>query len=241
MTNFIKIILFSFIMTNNVWSQSTFSAENIKKSLIDYIKDNSNEDIEVEFLTPIETVRFKDSKISATIINKKNSNGIINLQIQFKDESKNIKLLDVRARIIEYIKVPYATRNIPKNTLITLDDFDYKSVPDNNSNRNNKYSDVYKLMGKKSSRYITKGDIIQNDYVLEEKIIKRGDKVIVVVQVGAVSVKTVGTALENGNEGEIIKVSRDSSTKKILQGTVQPDATILINVNNQGYTDAKYK
>lgn len=230
-------ILILIILSNlNIVAQSTFSEQTIRKAVLSYLKENAPLDSEFEILSEIEEVKYNQPGISATIINKNEIfDGIINLQIIFKSANKNIKFLDVKVRIFKLTKFPFASRNISKNSILNPEDIEYKLIDESKFS----LSDVkiINLIGKRTSKFIQKGALIQSSMIETEKIINRGDKVIILSNSGAVYVRAQGTALEDGAEGQNIRVSRDSFNKKILQGTVQSDGSILINSssNNLGF------
>ena len=226
-----NILIIIILSSMNIIAQSTFSEQTIRKAILSYLQENAPQNSEFEILSEIEEVKYSQSDITATIINKSNDySGIINLQILFKLGNKNLKFMDVKARIKRLVELPFASRNISKNSIISSDDIEYKLI--NESKFKNIDSNIFNIIGKRSSEFIQKGALIRSDMLESEKIINRGDKVIILSNSGAVSVRTQGTALEDGAEGETIRVSRDSFNKKILSGIVQSDGSILININS---------
>jgi len=232
---YINILAILILSSFQLIAQSTFSENTIRNAVVSYLKENINQNVDIEILNDIEEIKYSQSGVSATIINKNNSfDGIVNLQILFKANNKNLKFLDIQARIIKYIELPFAARNIPRNSTIESEDIEYKLIDD--SKYNNIDSNIFNIIGKKSNKFIQNGALIQPNMLESEKIINRGDKVIILSNSGAIFVRTQGTALEDGAEGQMIRVSRDSFNKKILQGMVQSDGSILINSssNNLG-------
>lgn len=228
---YINILILIILSNLNIIAQSTFSEQTIRKAILSYLKDNAPQNSEFEIMSEIEEVKYSQPGITATIINKSNSyNGLINLQILFKSSDKNLKFLDVQARVIKLIELPFATRNISKNTVISSEDIEYKFIDESKFKAID--SNIFDLIGKRTNKFIQKGVLIQENMLESEKIINRGDKVIILSNSGAISVRTQGTALEDGAEGQTIRVSRDSFNKKILSGIVQNDGSILININS---------
>lgn len=238
---FINIILL-LILATELSGKSTFSEETIKNAVISYLNDNYSEDYEYEFLSQINEVSFIHNDVRATIKeNNESAEGNIGLTITFKSENRILKYLNVNVKLKNYIKVPVAVRTIPKNSVLTQNDIEFKEITDKKFDDNEINTDL--MIGKKLNRNISKGQIIQSNYLSEENLINRGDKVLVIVKSGAVSIKASGTALEDGTAGQRLRVMRDGSAKKVLEGTVQNDATILIDGSNnlQGYLDVRAK
>lgn len=231
MKYYIYILLFIIASNLNTIAQSTFSEENIRNAVATFIRENISSNSDIKILSNIETIKFSQSNVSATIINKSSDfDNYIQLQIIFKSDYKNLKFLDISAKVIKYIEVPFAVRNISKSEKINSEDFEYKLVDET------KYksidSNIFQLIGKKANKFIQKGSLISPDMLEAELLINRGDKVIILSNAGAISVRTQGTALEDGAEGQTIRVSRETFNKKILQGIVQSDASVLINLGN---------
>jgi flagella basal body P-ring formation protein FlgA len=59
-------------------------------------------------------------------------------------------------------------------------------------------------------------------------LIRRGDKIILQIQSGAVRVRATGIAMQDGKPGESIKLKYDNN---ILQGLVAKDGTIIMIPN----------
>jgi flagella basal body P-ring formation protein FlgA len=64
-----------------------------------------------------------------------------------------------------------------------------------------------------------------------EIVIRRGENVRIVVVSGSVQVSAAGTALQDAAEGDLIRVRRNGTRSKILQGTAGADGNIYISSN----------
>jgi flagella basal body P-ring formation protein FlgA len=71
------------------------------------------------------------------------------------------------------------------------------------------------LINLTARRSIPAGTLLTANMLLIPDLIQRGDLVIIEAIIGALSVRTQGTALENGKQGEQIKVLNNKSQKEI--------------------------
>ncbi len=225
---FFNILILFIVNILQLLAQSTFSEQTIRSAINTYLKDNIAQSSDYEIISKIEPIKYSQSGVTASIINNDGIfSGIINLQIVFKADNIKLKILNISVRIIDFIEMPFATKNIYRNSIISSDDIEYKLIDKNKYESN----DIINLniIGKKSTKYIQKGSLIQSNMIESDKIINRGDKVIIYSNSGAISVKAQGIALEDGSEGQPIRISIEASNKRILYGIVQADGSVLIH------------
>lgn len=107
-----------------------------------------------------------------------------------------------------------ANRSLPKNTVLRAQDLN-TITRDIYSQRNGYSLDATLLIGKQTTRPISKGEIIYSRQLTQAQMIKKGDSVNVVAKVGNLSVITSGTALSDGSIGEQIDVENRRSSRII--------------------------
>lgn len=76
-------------------------------------------------------------------------------------------------------------------------------------------------VGKIAIRPIGAGTVIKKDYIKPETLVKRGDTVVVRAETGSISIKSKGTAVENGYRGRSINV-KTASGREITGVVVGP-------------------
>ena len=91
----------------------------------------------------------------------------------------------------------------------------------------NDLPDASDLIGTKTKRNISKGAIITVSSLEEDIVIQRGDRVLIIVQSGAVRIRAYGTALQDAAMGAELRVQRDGA-KSVLYGRVATDGTIYV-------------
>jgi flagella basal body P-ring formation protein FlgA len=93
------------------------------------------------------------------------------------------------------------------------------------------FTSVEDLAGKRTTRIIVAGTVLENMDVETIPLIKRGSGVVVVVVVGGVTVTSKAKALEDGYLGDIIRV-QDLITGKRLAATVRGETLVFHNASS---------
>lgn len=121
--------------------------------------------------------------------------------------------LPVRVRILK----PFVTVNeaISKDTRLTADMLKIDMM-DSVMMRGDTYSDISALVGSRSKRDLRPGQPVRQSQVC---MICREDTVQIEAATSAISIKTEGRAMQDGNMGETIRVE-NSRSKKIINSTV---------------------
>jgi len=233
-----NIVLFLIIQIIPLFANSVFSEQNIKQAISSYINENIDEYSDFEILTNIKSEVFSLKNVKAIIRNKNNSfEGLINLEIVYSDNDRIIKITDVKVKINKYKKIFVAKNDITKGQIIKESDIEEKLVEQINTQNLN----INEIIGKKAATNISKGLIFKSNHLTKDYLIKKGDTIIIIVRSGAVIIKTIGKSLDDGSVGDEIRVIRDNAVKKILNGKIQEDGTVLISNSelSRGITNVK--
>jgi flagella basal body P-ring formation protein FlgA len=83
------------------------------------------------------------------------------------------------------------------------------------------------VAGKTAKRDIRQGMPIRAGLLESKKLVKRGEPVTIVAEAGSLRVTAIGQAVEDGGEGELVKVLNLGS-KKMVVGRVTGDSTVSI-------------
>lgn len=226
----ISILLIMIVATSNMgFAKSTFSSERIENAVQSIITKKIGSESEIEFLTIPKTQEFSQDDVSAEIILDDVINPGTNIVgIRFSDDSKILKYIEISVRVKLFSEVWVTNRTVPSNTKLTQNDFVKKSKP---INSNNLPLDISELIGRELIRTTSIGEYVTKEMLTSEILIKRGDKVTLVVQSGGVRVRCAGTATQDGAEGQSIRVKRDGSPA-VLTGKVTEDGIVLVNYGN---------
>lgn len=83
------------------------------------------------------------------------------------------------------------------------------------------FRSVAEVVGKRSKCIIPEGDVLLGSDVEAVPVIERGEKVVVVVSLGQITVSARATALEDGAAGDVISVKNDRSGKRLSAVVVE--------------------
>lgn len=226
---FMLLIILLTALSTNVYSKSTFSSDRITSAIKNLVEEKAGNDVEIDFLTTLNTLEFNEDNIAAEII----LDDVINpgnnvVGLKFSHNNRLIKYLDVKIRVKIITEVWVASRTIPANTKLSEKDF---VLVRKSLGTNVRPLEINEFIGRELSRSVLRDDFITQELLASEVIIKRGDKVTIVVQSGGVRVRCAGTAVQDGSPGQNVRVKRDGSTA-VLSGKVADDGTVVVNFNN---------
>jgi flagella basal body P-ring formation protein FlgA len=121
--------------------------------------------------------------------------------------------------------VVIAKTSLPKGTVIRDKDIELKiGSNQNNGQYFNKLDDV---IGRRAQRAINAKQMIKPQYLTSVWMIEKNQSVILVNKLERIQVEALGTALENGNFGDRIRVINNKSGQKLL-GIVESEKKIQI-------------
>ncbi|MBI2400873.1 MAG: flagellar basal body P-ring formation protein FlgA, partial [Deltaproteobacteria bacterium] len=109
-------------------------------------------------------------------------------------------------------------------TKITLDDIKTARVELNDASSS--FASVDELEGMVAKRPITAGSVIKKEYVRPETIVKRGEKVALMIEGPSIRIRSHGVAAEDGHMGAVIAVRTVSG--KEVPGQVSGPGEIVI-------------
>ena len=124
------------------------------------------------------------------------------------------------------ITVAVAVDQVPRGQIIGAADIVYelRSMAKLNAGY---FAASDQLIGKVATRPINRGTPYAHNMVKANRIVRRGERVILSLQTGGVSVRVAGTALRDGTRGERIPV-RNLSSKRVIEGVVHEPGLVLI-------------
>ncbi len=150
----------------------------------------------------------------------------IPVKVEFRDSTeKVVRKITCITRIKSFARVAVAGVNFKRRDPIDINDVVMKNL--DITGKKNFYDSISELEGMQAKRTIKKGTILTANNVEGIPVIRRGDKVIIKVQVGSVVVHTEGTAREDGGLNENIRVY-NRMAKKTLHCTVINEQTVHI-------------
>jgi flagella basal body P-ring formation protein FlgA len=222
------IVMMTILYGNNLLAKSSFSGSRLKNACLSYISNLVEKDSDVR-ISEIEDQFFEETGVIARCDARTNSlRGNTYVALEFLDhEEKLIRRVEVPVNIKVYKDVPTAVYTLQKDKILMINDITYNRM-DVTYLDESKIPGIEKIVGKKVNRQINKGEVISANYLENEVLVNRGGKVNIIVQSGAVSIRTSGVALQDAAIGDIVRVQREGS-RQSLQGKVYDDGTVYIN------------
>ena len=90
-------------------------------------------------------------------------------------------------------------------------------------------TDRQNIIGKIVTRPMAAGQPLLVSNLAAARLIRRGQKVVILAKIEGLHVKMQGIALQDGSRGSTIKV-RNQSSRRIVEGTVIRPGTIMVNL-----------
>lgn len=134
----------------------------------------------------------------------------------------------VSVRIIYRGEVLVAARALPRGTVLEAADLvmEERNLGESPSGY---LTDPQEALGKRTTRPLLLGLPITSPVLEPIRLVARGQRVVLVVESPYLSVRTAGTALEDGAAGDRIRV-QNSESKKIVEGVVGDDGVVRVRL-----------
>ncbi|NEV60523.1 flagellar basal body P-ring formation chaperone FlgA [Thiorhodococcus minor] len=89
------------------------------------------------------------------------------------------------------------------------------------------FSDPAAVIGQEARRRLVPGQVLTSSHVAPRQLVKRGQEVTLYAVRPGLTVRMKGEALEDGAEGQRIRV-RNRSSKRIVEGFVEPSGAVRV-------------
>lgn len=152
--------------------------------------------------------------------------GQTNLGLSLAVNGKAAGRLSLSGWVDRFEKVVCAQRDITRSTIISADDLILESVNIAKAPMG-VYHRLEDVIGKRTRRAIRVNSIIRGPMMETPPLIFKGDRVKLVAKIGALTVRTIGIAKNEGGKGDQIRVVNISS-KKTVVGRVMDAATVEV-------------
>lgn len=186
---------------------------------IDQLLDQRGKDVTIR-----EVTIPRDSLVAPAIAEVKavdmqmNKPGQLTARLAARSTDGETKEVTVQARVEEFKRMPVAARSIPRGEVIEPQDvvmarLNVAALPRDVS------EDSTKIIGLQVSEDIPPGEVFRARSLDIPIIVKTGQRVTIMVRSRLLEVTAAGEALEDGAQGQIIKV-RNLDSKRTVVGTV---------------------
>lgn len=150
-----------------------------------------------------------------------------NISVRTRCESTPNWSIFVQAQVNFSLSVLVARHNLTRGSIVQFDDLEQQTIDQRKAGRDY-VTNTEAVVGKELKRQLQQGHAVRLAMLLEPKVIKRGDAVIVEAQAGNIFVATPGTALSDGKMGQQIRVKNESSRREIKVKVVGPGRVRVI-------------
>jgi len=133
-----------------------------------------------------------------------------------------------------YRPVAVATSQVSPGEILTTDKLRYERM-DTGRLGSGYYTDLNKVLGLATRRSLTPGMVITDSMVNKPVLIKRGSIVNLVARIGSMEVTAAGQAMQDGREGELIRVQNINSTKIISAKVLDANTVQVLTYKSNGY------
>lgn len=218
------VFLLIFIIFNTAQSSSNFSESRIQQACYNFIKSTCGDDVEITFLSKIAPISFRQEGVTARISQGSQCQSISKLLIEFFWNGEIIKTTEISVKIRIFRIVPVAVNTIQKGRRLSLEDITLARADVTNINPSD-IPNEDELLGAQVARTIPKGGILLKSNFHSGIVIKKGDKVQVEVNVGAVKIRTTGYSMQDAKAGDVVKFKYENN---VLTGIAAPDGSIIV-------------
>ncbi len=210
-------MVLSFILLFNAIAFSQNSKDQIQKYLNSYFTGYDR--VEYQLLSKIE---LNDIKIdfSKSLVQKSD---IVFVPVILNDERNSNS--NIRLKIKLFKNVLTANKDIPINTSLNKEDFNYQLM-EVTKIRRTLADEGIELSNYKSKFGIRKNDVLLLENIYEAPVVKSGDKMILEVHKGSVKITYECIARQNGKIGEVIDVL--TANNELLKARVISSQKVLV-------------
>ncbi|MEK7679337.1 MAG: flagellar basal body P-ring formation chaperone FlgA, partial [Deltaproteobacteria bacterium] len=187
------------LMAQSPWEEGSVEVEEIRISGFD------------------ESVQF--TSVEVTIPRGLRNAGKVSVLVTLFKDSKEVKTLWATARIKAYKDAVVALKPLRMNT--GIEPGDVKVVRVDVSDMHDAISSVEEAAGMIVKRPISAGSVIRKDSIKSQLAVRRGEKVMLVIESGAVRIRSVAIASAEGAVGALIS-ARTQGGKEVMARVTGP-------------------
>lgn len=170
------------------------------------------QDVEVDEVDIPGIVAGKGASFRLDLPKRPTSAGKVSFRLEVRDKGAGPRVFWGSARVKVFKDALVAMRTLKMRTKITPEDVKLARVELNEAPES--FSSVEEIEGMVAKRPIVAGSVIKKDYVRPETAVRRGEKVVLMIEGPSIRIRSKGVASEDGYRGAVIGV-RTSSGKEV--------------------------
>lgn len=198
------------------------SEENIQLQNVSIKRDSGKKSFSFQ---DVENLKLK-SRFTFGALNIDNSKKSFAANVTPEEGDYNI---EITGNFSALEKLPVLSSNIRKGDVITQNDIELKLVNAKQIRATTIYN-ITQIIGKQATRNLSKGNLLNFTSVTDPVVIKKSKAVNAIYRIKNLEVRTVAISLQDGKEGDIIRLKNHESGK-IFQAIVQADGSVNTNIN----------
>ena len=141
-------------------------------------------------------------------------NGNFQARLHMPDQARSVQQIALSGRLVKLIEVPVPVRNLSRGDIATYNDLTLKLIAEDQLNLDSPL-DIEDVIGKEVRMRVKAGEPFNHKKLVRQRIIKRGDPVQITLITNNMQLVAVGSALEHGALGDVIKVRNQQSLTQI--------------------------
>ena len=219
MRTILTILILAMSMQINA---ATFSADRIEEACRTFLIQKYGNDYQIDFMSKFSDITLGNEDVKAVFDEQYTAynNGV---KLEFVVNNEVLKSQTFHYVVKKEVRVYKSKSYIPANTDITSS----MLIQSNEFVELDKIENYINPVGRVANKSIYQGEVFTSNNTLPDVTVKRGEEIVVVASNGAVTIRGLGTALQDGRVGESIKVKRGDS-KKILTGKLNESGELIL-------------
>lgn len=219
MKTLITILILALSMQINA---AIFSADRVEEACRSFLSQKYGTDYQIDFKSNFNDITLADDEVKA-VFDEQYSAYNTGVKLDFIVDEIVLKSLTFHYTVKKEINVYKSKSYVPANTTITSDMviMQYEYVDLNSAEQN------VNPIGRVASKSLYQGVTLTSANTVPDVTVKRGEEIVVIASTGAVTIRGLGTALQDGRVGESIRVKRGDS-KKILSGKINELGELIL-------------
>ncbi|MEK7870793.1 MAG: flagellar basal body P-ring formation chaperone FlgA [Nitrospirota bacterium] len=218
----LAVVFLGLVGNTAVFSKETktvISDEWIRDVIARYVEGQmpwAEDHIRVDLVGSVERVSVSEERLEYSVV-LLDSRGLLGrrvFQIEFKKDGANYKSIKTTADVRVEMEVVALSHPFKKNQIISEDDLYMKKIGLYDLSGSLLF-DPGAVIGKRVKRFIKPGTLLTEEMIEEAPLVKKGDRVAIIVESGILTITASGEARMDGAKGKIIEVINSDSKKKI--------------------------
>ena len=167
-----------------------------------------------------------EANVEVANINYQPGRNVFTVKLAAPSVEKPLKTLELSGFINRLVSVPTLTSTTRRDDIISAADIAFIDVPERDVSTDT-IIDADDLIGKTATNIITANRSVRIREVANPQLVSRGEDVTILYKVGGMTLSAKGKSMQNGTEGDLIRVTNLSSAKS-LSAQVTGDRTVTV-------------